>query len=531
MKFRHKYIIVGAGSAGCVLANKLSENPLNSVLLIEAGPMDNYPSIKMPLGASSLFKNKKYGWCYETEPEPNLNHRAINWPRGKTIGGSSSINGMVYIRGQEEDYQKWESEGNRGWGYQELMKDFISLENNQNHADQHHGNFGPLWVETYQGSLEASKVFMNACHEYGLKNNLDFNGQEQEGYGRYQVHIKDGQRFSAADGFLKPILHRPNLELMTNTTAIKIITSNKKAIGVKIKHKGRVEVITCESEIILSGGAINSPQLLMLSGIGPREHLEKYNIPLVQNIAGVGQNMQDHLTVNISYKFEKLKTFKELMTPIKMLKNLLQYFAKHSGLLTYPASDIGVFFKTNNEVETPNAQIHFAPGAGQYNKNGAMTPVSGMTASVCNLRPESRGHIELRSADPEDAPKIFANYLATKHDMNTMIEGVKKVREIFKMQAIKTFDAVELAPGEACTKDEDIQQFIRNESLSVYHPVGTCKMGSGDDCVVDDQLKVKGINGLRIADASIFPRIISGNTNATCNIIGAKCADFILKEK
>ena len=269
----------------------------------------------------------------------------------------------------------------------------------------------------------------------------------------------------------------------------------------------------------------------MLSGIGPREHLEKYNIPLVQNIAGVGQNMQDHLTVNISYKFEKLKTFKELMTPIKMLKNLLQYFAKHSGLLTYPASDIGVFFKTNNAVETPNAQIHFAPGAGQYNKNGAMTPVSGMTASVCNLRPESRGHIELRSADPEDAPKIFANYLATKHDMNTMIEGVKKVREIFKMQAIKTFDAVELAPGEACTKDEDIQQFIRNESLSVYHPVGTCKMGSGDDCVVDDQLKVKGINGLRIADASIFPRIISGNTNATCNIIGAKCADFILKEK
>ena len=531
MKFRHKYIIVGAGSAGCVLANKLSENPLNSVLLIEAGPMDNYPSIKMPLGASSLFKNKKYGWCYETELEPNLNHRAINWPRGKTIGGSSSINGMVYIRGQEEDYQKWESEGNRGWGYQELMKDFISLENNQNHADQHHGNFGPLWVETYQGSLDASKVFMNACHEYGLKNNLDFNGQEQEGYGRYQVHIKDGQRFSAADGFLKPILHRPNLELMTNTTAIKIITSNKKAIGVKIKHKGRVEVITCESEIILSGGAINSPQLLMLSGIGPREHLEKYNIPLVQNISGVGQNMQDHLTVNISYKFKKLKTFKELMTPIRMLKNLLQYFAKNSGLLTYPASDIGVFFKTNNEVETPNAQIHFAPGAGQYNKNGAMTPVSGMTASVCNLRPESRGHIELRSADPEDAPKIFANYLATKNDMNTMIEGVKKVREIFTMQAIKTFDAVELAPGEACTKDEDIQQFIRNESLSVYHPVGTCKMGSGDECVVDDQLRVKGINGLRIADASIFPRIISGNTNATCNIIGAKCADFILKEK
>ena len=307
MKFSHKYIIIGAGSAGCVLANKLSENPENSVLLIEAGPMDNYSSIKMPLAASSLFKNKKYGWGYETEPEKNLNNRTINWPRGKTLGGSSSINGMLYIRGQAEDYEAWEKAGNNGWGYRDLMKYFIGLENNQNHQDQYHGNFGPLWVETYKPILKASHSFLNACKKYGLIQNNDFNGNEQEGYGQYQVNIKDGQRFSAADAFLKPVLDRSNLELLTNALVEKIIVSNKKAIGVKVKFKNKVHMIGCTSEIVLCGGSINSPQILMLSGIGPKKHLKDHEIPLVQNLPGVGQNLQDHLTVNISYKIHKLK--------------------------------------------------------------------------------------------------------------------------------------------------------------------------------------------------------------------------------
>ena len=300
MKFSHKYIIVGAGSAGCILANKLSKDPKNSVLLIEAGPMDNYSSIKMPLAASTLFKNKKYGWGYETEPEKNLNNRTINWPRGKTLGGSSSINGMVYIRGQAEDYEEWERAGNKGWGYRDLMKYFVALENNQNHEDQYHGNFGSLWVETYNPILEASRSFLNACKTYGLMQNNDFNGENQEGYGQYQVNIKDGQRFSAADAFLKPVLNRSNLDLLTNTLVKKII-SNKKAIGVKIKNKNKNHIIGCSSEIILCGGSINSPQLLMLSGIGPKKHLEEHKIPLIQDLPGVGQNLQDHLTVNISY--------------------------------------------------------------------------------------------------------------------------------------------------------------------------------------------------------------------------------------
>ena len=531
MKFSHKYIIIGAGSAGCVLANKLSENPDNSVLLIEAGPMDNYSSIKMPLAASSLFKNKKYGWGYETEPEKNLNNRAINWPRGKTLGGSSSINGMLYIRGQAEDYQEWEKAGNKGWGYRDLMKYFVALENNQNHEDQYHGNYGSLWVETYEPILEASRSFLNACKKYGLTNNNDFNGEDQEGYGRYQVNIKNGQRFSASDAFLKPVLDRPNLDLLTNTLVEKIITSNKKAIGVKIKNKNGISIIGCTSEIVLCGGSINSPQILMLSGIGPKEDLLNHNISVVQDLPGVGQNLQDHLTVNISYKIDKLKTFSELMKPLRMIKNLFEFFAQHKGLMTYPASDIGVFFKTNDKVKTPNAQIHFAPGAGKYNKNGAMKPSSGITASVCNLRPKSRGHLELASSNPSDAPKIFANYLEDHEDMQWMIEGVEKTREIFQTAPMKALEAKELQPGIKCINKADIEAFIRNESLSVYHPIGTCKMGETKECVVDDQLKVKGISGLRVADASIFPSIISGNTNATCNVVGAKCADLILNKR
>jgi len=529
MKFSHKYIIIGAGSAGCVLANKLSENPNNSVLLIEAGPMDNYSSIKMPLAASTLFKNKKYGWGYETEPEKNLNNRTINWPRGKTLGGSSSINGMLYIRGQAEDYEEWEKAGNNGWSYRDLMKYFVALENNQNHEDQYHGNFGSLWVETYRPILEASRSFMNACKEYGLTKNNDFNGETQEGYGQYQVNIKNGQRFSASDAFLKPVLDRPNLHLLTNTLVERIITSNKKAIGVRIRNKQGAQIIGCTSEIVLCGGSINSPQLLMLSGIGPKEHLMDLKIPLVHDLPGVGKNLQDHLTVNVSYKINKLKTFSELMKPLGMIKNVFEYFTQHKGLMTYPASDIGIFFKTNENIKTPNAQVHFAPGAGKYNKKGAMKPSSGITASVCNLRPQSLGHLELISSNPEDAPKIFANYLDQKVDMKFMIEGIQKIREIFKTPSMQELEAVEIEPGTHCINNNDMEEFIRNESLSVYHPVGTCKMGHGKECVVDDKLRVKGIKRLRVADASIFPSIISGNTNATCNVIGAKCADLILQ--
>jgi len=529
MKFSHKYIIVGAGSAGCVLANKLSENPRNFVLLIEAGPKDSFSQIKMPLAASTLFKNKKYGWCYETEPEKNLMHRTINWPRGKTLGGSSSINGMLYIRGQAEDYENWEQLGNSGWGYRDLMKYFINIENNQNFQNQFHGNFGSLWVETYEKNLESSLAFLKACEESNFKFNEDFNGSVQEGYGRYQVNIKDGKRFSAADAFLKPVLNRPNLTLMTDTVVEKVIFSDKKAVGVKIKNSKGINTITCTSEIILSGGSINSPQILMLSGIGPKAQLEKHGIPCIEDISGVGQNLQDHLTVNVSSTIKELDTFKELMTPFKMIKNLYAYYFANKGLMTYPASDIGVFFKTKQNISRPDIQIHFAPGAGKYNKNGAMKPTSGITASVCNLRPKSRGYLELTSSRADDSPKIYANYLSAPEDLQVMINGVKRTREIFKTNIMRGLSAKETMPGNKCISDKDLEEFIRSEALSVYHPVGTCKMGNGAECVVGNDLTVKGLRGIRVADASIFPEIISGNTNATCNVIGAKCADLILE--
>jgi choline dehydrogenase len=309
---------------------------------------------------------------------------------------------------------------------------------------------------------------------------------------------------------------------------LKIIINNKKAVGVQVKNRHGIHAISAKSEIILCGGAINSPQILMLSGIGSKKLLENVDISCSHDLPGVGQNLQDHLTVNISYKIDRLNTFSELMKPIRMVKNLYQYFFKRTGLLTYPASDIGVFFKTNKGFETPNAQIHFAPGAGKYNKDGAMEPISGITASVCNLRPLSKGHIELNSSNPHEPPNIFANYLSNKSDIQPMIEGIKRVREIFKSPSIQEFNPREMDPSFNHQNDNEIEELIRQECLSVYHPVGTCKMGNEADCVVDQNLKVKGIESLRVADASIFPTIISGNTNATCNAIGAKCAELIL---
>ena len=529
MDFNFKYVIIGSGSAGSVIANRLSENPNNSVCLIEAGPRDSLPQIKIPLAASSLFKNKKYGWCDESVPQSKLLNRTINSPRGKTLGGSSSINGMVYIRGQQEDYNTW-LDGKFGWDYNSLLPYFISLENNQDLVDQYHGNFGPLWVETFKGSLPTSNLFMEACANYGLQHNQDFNGEEQEGYGHYQTNIKNGQRFSAADAFLKPIQERPNLTILTGAHVNKLIIHKGTAVGVEVYHNKVTQVITSNKDIVLSAGTFNSPKILMLSGIGGYEELEKHSITQVKDLPGVGKNLKDHLTVNLSVLLNNHhQTFKEKMSVLSSLKELSSYLFSKKGLFTYPAADIGVFFKSSADKQRPDAQIHFAPGAGKYHKNGKMSPESGITASVTILRPKSSGSLKIASSNPKDAPLIDPNYLSVDEDLLDLRNAVKITREILSSSPIKEQMIREILPGEDIKTNNDLDHFIQQTGLSVYHPVGTCKMGFDEMSVVDNNLKVWGIKNLRVADLSIAPNIISGNTNALGNVIGAKCADAILK--
>jgi choline dehydrogenase len=530
MQSEFDYIIIGAGSAGCALANRLSREASNRVLLLEAGGKDTNPMIHIPLGFTFLMKDAQLNWCYQTEPEPGMNNRQIAFPRGKVLGGCSSINGMLYMRGQKQDYDEWAALGNRGWSYDDLLPYFRRSEHNTRGESRYHGTGGPLWVEDFDYRFELADLFVQAGIDIGIPPNSDFNGETMEGMGYYQANIKKGARFNTAKAFLKPARNRPNLVVQTNALASQILFDGKRATGIKYSIKGKACAAIARSEIILCGGSINSPQLLELSGVGNRDILEPLGIKLIEHLPGVGENLQDHLTINLQYSLRNIRTFYEESRPLSFVGNLVRYFVKHNGLFAHPASQVGAFFRTSPDVDRPDAQIHFAPAAGEYNAKGNMVPVPGTTATVCHLRPTSRGTVHIRSADATVYPMIRANYLATEEDRKRALLAVRRTREIFASKVLDPYRTGEMSPGSSKTSDEDLLEYIRTIGESVYHPVGTCKMGHDEAAVVDDQLRVHGLEGLRIADASIMPNILSANTHATCIAIAEKCGDMILAD-
>ena len=530
MATHYDYIIVGAGSAGCALASRITASGEHSVLLLEAGGKDSHPMVHIPLGFVFTMKNPQFSWCYKSDPEPHMNNRCIDQPRGKLLGGSSSINGMVYIRGQREDYDHWAALGNRGWGYDDLLPIFKRCEHNTGGESDYHGSKGQLWVDNVGDKYDLSGMYIQAAIESGIPANSDFNGENQEGAGFYQVNIPNGLRQSTAKTYLKPAMQRPNLTVLTRALASRIEFQGNRAIALRYTQNGKQFTARCRHEIILCGGTINSPQLLELSGIGNPEILQKHSIKVHTALKGVGENLQDHLTVNTQRSFEGLKTFYEDSRPLAMLATFAKLAFKRKGMMVHPASQVGVFFKTDPAETRADAQIHFTPAAGTQDEKGRMITVPGTTATVCFLRPKSRGYVHIRSNDPNDAPAFIHNYLAEEEDRKRMIAAVRKTRAIFEAPVFDSNRREELIPGAEVQSDEDVLEFIRNTGESVYHPVGTCKMGNDDMAVVDDRLKVHGVEGLRVADASIMPTLISGNTNATAVLIGERCADFILGE-
>jgi choline dehydrogenase len=524
------YIIVGAGSAGCVLANRLSEDGKHSVLLLEAGPRDSNIWIHVPLGYGKLFKEKTVNWMYQTEPEPGLGGRQVFQPRGKVLGGSSSINGLLYVRGQHEDYDRWRQHGNSGWGYDDVLPYFKKAENQARGADDFHGVGGPLPVSDLGHPDVLSAAFIAAAAESGLPLNPDFNGASQEGAGFFQTTTHGGRRASTARAYLRPARARRNLQVETSALAQRILFEGRRAVAVAYGKAGASKIARARKEILVCGGAYNSPQLLQLSGVGPAELLRQHGIDIVLDAPGVGENLQDHLQVRIVMRCTKAITLNDIINhPVRRMLAGARYAAFRKGPLTIAAGTSGAFFKTNPRLATPDVQIHFLPFS--TDKMGEkLHSFSGFSASVCQLRPESRGSLRIKSADPSVPPEIRVNYLAAETDRTANVEGLKILRKILQAPALSRYVVEEVDPGPKVVTDEEWLNFCRQRGSTVYHPTSTCRMGNDPLAVVDQRLKVRGIEGLRVVDASIMPDLMSGNTNAPTIMIAEKASDMILED-
>jgi choline dehydrogenase len=522
------YIVVGAGSAGCVVAARLSEDPSTSVLLLEAGGADSNPWIHIPLGYGKTIADPSVNWCYHTEPQPGTKDRRMLWPRGRVLGGSSSINGLLYVRGQHADFDHWRQLGNQGWAWGDVLPYFRRSEGRiGENTGLLHGTEGPLTVSDIVERHPLCEAYIQASSELGIPRNRDFNGPSQEGVGYYQTTSKGGRRMSAARAFLKPAMKRPNLRVETRALTERVTFDGRRATGVVFSQGGQRIAATARREVVLCGGAINSPQLLMLSGIGPAAHLAEMGIETRLDLQGVGQNLQDHYQTRFAYRCTEAITVNDIMmSKLQMAKVGLQYLLTRTGPLTISAGQVGIFAKSHADLPEPDLQFHFIVFSADRPAEG-LHKFSGFTQNVCQLRPESRGEIRLKSADPATHAAILPNYLDAVIDQQAMIDGLKLSRAIAARPAMARYIAGEYLPGEQVQSDDELLDYARAYGGTIYHPCGTAKMGSDRMAVVDDQLRVRGAEGLRVADASIMPTLVSGNTNAACIMIGEKVSDLL----
>lgn len=525
------YIIIGAGSAGCVVANRLASNNRFSVCLLEAGGKDNYPWIHIPVGYFKTMGNPRTDWCYRTQPDNGLNGRSINWPRGKILGGSSSINGLLYVRGQPEDFEHWRQLGNEGWAWNDVLPYFKKTENWEGAPDDLRGKGGPIQVSKNRVDRDIVKAWLEAAVNKGYKWTDDYNQESQEGVGYFQMTMADGLRCSAAKAYLSPLKGNKNIEICTNVQTTKILIEKKAAIGVEVIMGGERKRIKARKEVILCAGTIGSPQLLMLSGLGDQKELSKHGIEPLVHLPGVGKNLQDHLQARPVYRCNASTINVETKSLYRKIGMGVEYLFKRSGPMAMAASLGTGFLRTDNALDTPDIQYHIQPFSADRVEDGPHK-FSAFTASVCQLRPESRGHLQIVSSNPEDYPKIYPNYLSTKKDCDTMVKAIQITREICQVEPVASLITDEFAPGKSADlKDYDkTLNWIRDTATTIYHPVGTCKMGKDKSSVVDEKLKVRGVDRLRVVDASIMPSITSGNTNAPTLMIGEKASDLIIKE-